>query len=116
MRDAQLQVVMAWQLTWSEIAIETPVVVQKIVEHNAQILEAALASIDHGQAAGVEVSSQLVNDHPATALIDAASDSDTPRRWDTRHQRHHRNHHRIRRARRDPPREMPCARRAPATF
>jgi nucleotide-binding universal stress UspA family protein len=75
LRHAQLQVVMVWQLTWSEIAIETPVVVQKIVEHNAQILEAALASIDHGHAAGVEVSSELVNGHPATALIDAASDA-----------------------------------------
>lgn len=75
LRHAHLQVVMAWQLTWSEIAIETPVVVQKIVEHDAQILEAALASIDHGRAAGVDVSSELVNGHAATALIDAASDA-----------------------------------------
>jgi len=75
LRHASLRVVMAWQLTWSEIAIETPVVVQKIVEHNTRILEQALTSIDHGQAVGVDVSSDLINGHPATALLDAAADA-----------------------------------------
>jgi len=73
LRRAPLRVVMAWQLTWSEIAIEAPVVVQKIVEHNARILEDAMASIDHGHAAGVDVSSELVNGYPATELVAAAT-------------------------------------------
>jgi nucleotide-binding universal stress UspA family protein len=75
LRHASLRVVMAWQLTYSEIAIETPVVVQQIVEHNARILEQALESIDLDQAADVEVSTDLINGHPATALLDAASDA-----------------------------------------
>ena len=75
LRHASLRVVMAWQLTWSEIAIETPVVVQKIVEHNTRTLEQALTSIDHGRAAGVDVSSDLINGHPATTLLDAAADA-----------------------------------------
>ena len=74
LRNAPLRVITAWQLTYSEIAIETPVVVQKIVEHNAQMLEAALASVE-GRAAGVEISSELVNGHPATELLAAASDA-----------------------------------------
>ena len=75
LRHASLRVVMAWQLASAEIAIDTPGVVQQIVEHNARILEAALASIDHGRAAGVEISTDLINGHPATALLDAASDA-----------------------------------------
>ena len=75
LRSAPLRVITAWQLTYSEIAIETPVVVQKIVEHNAEMLEAALASVDHGRATGVEISSELVNGHPATELLAAASDA-----------------------------------------
>ena len=72
LRHAQLQVVTAWQLSYSEIAIETPVVVKKVVEHNTQILDSALASIDHGEPAGVKVTGDVVNGHPATALLDAA--------------------------------------------
>jgi nucleotide-binding universal stress UspA family protein len=75
LRHARLRVVMAWQLTASEIAIEAPVVVQKLVEHNARILEEALASIDHGNGAGVEVSGDLVNGYPATELVAAASEA-----------------------------------------
>ena len=75
MRGASLHVVMAWQLSWSEIAIESPAVVQRVVEHNARILEGALSSIDHGRSAGVDVSSDLINGHPATALLDAAADA-----------------------------------------
>jgi nucleotide-binding universal stress UspA family protein len=75
LRAAPLHVVTAWQLTSSEIAIETPAVVQRIVEHNSRILEEALDSIDHGRAADVEISTELINGHPATALLDAASDA-----------------------------------------
>jgi nucleotide-binding universal stress UspA family protein len=75
LRHAPLRVITAWQLTYSEIAIETPVVVKKIVEHNAQMLEAALASVDPGATAGVEISSELVNGHPATELLAAAADA-----------------------------------------
>jgi nucleotide-binding universal stress UspA family protein len=75
LRHARLHVVIAWQLTWSEIAIETPVVVRKIVEHNTQILESALAAVDHGRADGVDVSGELRNGHPATELLEAAADA-----------------------------------------
>ena len=75
LRHASLRVVMAWQLTWSEIAIETPIVVQQIVEHNHRILEQALTSIVHGNDAGVKVSSDLINGHPATALLNEASNA-----------------------------------------
>ena len=75
LRGASLRIVMAWQLTWSEIAIESPAVVKQIVLHNEQILERALAAIDHGRAAGVKVTTELVNGHPATELLAAASDA-----------------------------------------
>jgi len=75
LRHASLHLVMAWQLSYSEIAIESPAVVKRIVMHNEEILETALDSIDHGRAAGVEVSAELINEHPATALLSAASDA-----------------------------------------
>jgi nucleotide-binding universal stress UspA family protein len=75
LRCAPLHVVVAWQLSYSEIAIETPTVVQKIVEHNAQILETALALVDDCERAGVDISSELLNGHPATELLAAASDA-----------------------------------------
>ena len=75
LRRAPLRVVTAWQLTYSEIAIETPTVVQKIVEHNAQIVERALASIEAGERADVEITSELLNGHPAAELLAAASDA-----------------------------------------
>ncbi|HYL51521.1 MAG TPA: universal stress protein, partial [Acidimicrobiia bacterium] len=53
---ASLRVVMAWQLTWMELAIETPAVMRSVEAHASEMLEAALASVDHGRAAGVEVS------------------------------------------------------------
>ena len=75
LRGAPLRVVAAWQLTYSEIAIESPTVVQKIVEHNARIVEMALAEVDDGERAGVEIESELLNGHPATELLAAASDA-----------------------------------------
>ena len=75
LRGASLRIVMAWQLTWSEIAIESPAVVKQIVLHNEQILEHALVEIDHGRAAGVKVTTELVNGHPATELLAAAADA-----------------------------------------
>jgi nucleotide-binding universal stress UspA family protein len=75
LRHAPLHVVTAWQLAWSEIAIDAPVVVKKIVEHNADILESALATVDHGRPEGIDVSGELRNGDPATELLDAASDA-----------------------------------------
>ena len=75
LRGASLCIVMAWQLTWSEIAIESPAVVKQIVLHNEQILEHALVEIDHGRGAGVKVTTELVNGHPATELLAAAADA-----------------------------------------
>jgi hypothetical protein len=58
--------VTAWQLTWSEIALETPTLVKHVEEHAAELLEAALASVDHGRGTGVEVSGEWVNGHAST--------------------------------------------------
>ena len=74
LRQAPLRVVMAWQLTWSEIALETPALVKKVEDHAAEMLEVALASIDRGRA-GIEVSSELVNGHAATVLLEEARDA-----------------------------------------
>ncbi len=75
LRHASLHLVMAWQLSYSEIAIQSPAVVKRLVTHNEEILETALDSIGHGRAAGVETSAELINGHPATALLAAASDA-----------------------------------------
>jgi nucleotide-binding universal stress UspA family protein len=75
LRRAPLHVVTAWQLTYSEIAIETPLVVQRIAEHNAQILRSAVESIAADRKAGVEVTTDLVNGHPASELLAAAEGS-----------------------------------------
>ena len=72
LRHAHLQVVTAWQLTYSEIAIETPMVVKQIAEHNAEILSSAIDSIAADRKAGVEVTPDLVNGHPASELLAAA--------------------------------------------
>ena len=76
LRHAALHVVTAWQLTYSEIAIETPLVVQRIAEHNSQILRSAVESIDADRKSGVDVTSDLVNGHPASELL-AASEGAT---------------------------------------
>jgi len=75
LRQAPLRVVMAWQLTWLEIALETPALAEQVEEHAAEVLEAALASVDHGRGAGVEVSGELVNGHASTVLLEAAHDA-----------------------------------------
>lgn len=75
LRGASLRLVTAWQLTWSEIAIESPFVVQKVEQHHAEILEAALASVDDGQAGGVEISGELLSGHPVSELLAAARDA-----------------------------------------
>jgi nucleotide-binding universal stress UspA family protein len=75
LRHAPLRVVMAWQLTWSEIALETPAMVKQVEDHASEVLDTALASVDHGREAGVEVSGELVNGHAATALLEAARDA-----------------------------------------
>src|SRR5665811_2302619 len=69
LRHAPLHVVMAWQLTWPEIALETPMLLTKAEEHAAETLEAALTSVDHGRAAGVDVSGELLTGHAAAALL-----------------------------------------------
>jgi nucleotide-binding universal stress UspA family protein len=74
LRHASLRVVMAWQLTWSEIALETPALVKKVEDHAAEMLDVALASIDPGRA-GVEVSGELVNGHAAAVLLEEAHDA-----------------------------------------
>jgi nucleotide-binding universal stress UspA family protein len=75
LRQAPLRVVMAWQLSWSETALETPTLVKQVEEHAAETLEAALASVDHGRGTGVEVSGELVNGHASTVLLEAAHDA-----------------------------------------
>ncbi len=75
LRQAPLRVVLAWQLTWSEIALETPTLLNKAEDHASAVLAAALASIDHGRAAGVDVSGELVNGSAADALLVAARDA-----------------------------------------
>jgi len=73
--QTRLPVVMAWQLTWPELALETPTLVKQVERHAAETLEAALVTIDHGRGTGVEVSGELVGGHGSTVLLDAAHDA-----------------------------------------
>jgi len=75
LHQAPLHVVTAWQLSWPEIAAETPTVLKKVEGHAAEILETALTSVDRGRAAGVDVSGELVNGPAASALLVAARDA-----------------------------------------
>jgi nucleotide-binding universal stress UspA family protein len=72
---APLRAVMAWQLSWSEIARETPALVKQVEDHAAETLDVALASVDHGRGTGVEVSGELVCGHASTVLLEAAHDA-----------------------------------------
>jgi nucleotide-binding universal stress UspA family protein len=74
LRQVPLRVVTAWQLTWSEIARETPALVKEVEEHAAKVLEAALGSIDPSRT-DVELSSELVNGRAATVLLEEAHDA-----------------------------------------
>ena len=68
---ARLHVVLAWQLTWSEIALETPALVKKVEEHAAEVLEQVLEAVSADRD-GVEISSEIVNGHASAVLLEAA--------------------------------------------
>jgi nucleotide-binding universal stress UspA family protein len=74
LRNARLRVVMAWQLTWPELAIETPRVLQQVQERARAQLDAALAALDSSDA-GLEIDADLVSGHPVTVLIEATEDA-----------------------------------------
>ncbi len=75
LRQVPLHIVVAWQLTSPEIAVETPQVVAHTVRHNEQILEHALSAIDEYDSSRVFVSGELVNGEPAASLLAAAEAS-----------------------------------------
>lgn len=75
LHQVPLHVVLAWQLTLPEIALETPTLLNKVEERAAETLEKALTSIDHGRAAGVVVSGELVSGPAAPALLATARDA-----------------------------------------
>jgi nucleotide-binding universal stress UspA family protein len=75
LRKAPLRVVVVWQLTWSEIAVETPETLKQAEDQAERVLDAALASVADGAGSAVEVSGELVNGHAATALVEAARDA-----------------------------------------
>jgi nucleotide-binding universal stress UspA family protein len=69
LRSSPLRVVMAWQLTWPEIAIETPHVLEQAREHARQRLDAPLAALADTDA-GVEITAELVSGHPVMVLVE----------------------------------------------
>jgi nucleotide-binding universal stress UspA family protein len=75
LRHVPLHIVIAWQLSSPDIAVETPPVVQHTVRHNQQILEEALSTIDEYDSARVFVSGELVNGPPVATLVAAAEGS-----------------------------------------
>jgi nucleotide-binding universal stress UspA family protein len=75
LRQVPLHIVIAWQLSSPDIAIESPPVVQHVVEHNQEILEQALNAIDEYDSARVFVSGELVNGPPVATLLTAAEGS-----------------------------------------
>jgi nucleotide-binding universal stress UspA family protein len=75
LRQVSLHIVVAWQLSSPDIAVETPQVVHHIVRHNEQILEAALNEIGDYDSARVFVSGELVNGPPVATLLAAAEGS-----------------------------------------
>ena len=74
LRNAALRVVMAWQLTWPEMAIETPRLLEQGQEHARAQLDAALSELVVSDA-DLELTAELVSGHPVPVLIEATRDA-----------------------------------------
>jgi nucleotide-binding universal stress UspA family protein len=74
LHNAPLRVVMAWQLTWPEMAIETPRLYEQSQARARAQLDAALAVLA-GNDAEVQITAELVSGHPVTVLVEATRDA-----------------------------------------